>query len=528
MSWLELPAAPGRRGVAVGLAAAVASGVLWALAAQPITAWPLAWLAGLPLAWAIDRAPTRRRAGLAGGLAALTFTVLGFHWMVYLLEVNAHLPTPVAILGLILLGLYHGLVFLVGARLTRALRDRRRDHPRGPWPMALCLPLGFVVVEVVAPTPFPFSLALGQIDVGPLRHLAAAASTVGLVALLTATAGAAYDAATRTTRRWQPAAGVVALAALLAVGSVRWGGDGPARTIAVGVVQPNARVDVPTTQRERAAHLAALRRATRALEDAGAELVVWSEAAYPFEVPRDLTADVDRSHPLSLRGPATGPLIIGAITSDDRDRYNSAIAIAPDGRFVGRADKIHRMIGSEYNPLVERFPSLARWMPEGAGHYAAGDGPRLLTVEVGGAPVRIAIMVCLEDVVPSFGRTLAALDPDLIVNVTNDTWFDLDAEPHQHEALARYRTIEVGAPMIRAVNTGPSSAIDRDGRVLARTATQRGGAPTTLLARVELAPRAQSLYATIGGPLTWGAAGAALAWWLVPGLVARVRRRRTA
>lgn len=526
MSWLDAPAAPGRRGTGALLAAAVASGVLWWLSAQPITAWPVGWVAALPLAWAVDRAPTRRRAGLAGGVAALTFTVLGFGWMIYLLEVNARLPTALAVLGLVLLGLYHGLLFLLGARLTRALRDRRRDHPRGPWPMALCLPLGFVVVEVVLPTPFPFSLSLGQAGVAPLRHLAAFASSVGLVALMTAVAGAAYDAVTRSRRRWQPAAGVAAFAALAALGSIRLGGDGAGRTITVGVVQPNARVDVPTDGRERAAHLAALRRATRSLEDRGAELVIWSEAAYPFEVPRDLDGDVTAAHPMAIRGTARGPLIIGAITTDERDRYNSAIAVGPDGRFLGRADKIHRMIGSEYNPLVEHFPSLERWMPEGAGHYAGGTGPRLLTVEVGGQPVRIAIMVCLEDVVPSFGRELAALGPDLIVNITNDTWFDLDAEPFQHEALARFRTVEVGVPMIRAVNTGPSGAFDRDGATIARLPTQRGGAPTTLLTRVTLRPRARSLYAAIGGPMTWAVALAAIAWWLGPGLRARLRRRK--
>jgi hypothetical protein len=78
------------------------------------------------------------------------FTVGGFHWMTYLLR-GQRAPADAAGDGSAscLLGAYHGLVFLVGARLTRALRDRRRDHPRGPWPMALCLPLGFVVVEVV-------------------------------------------------------------------------------------------------------------------------------------------------------------------------------------------------------------------------------------------------------------------------------------------------------------------------------------------------------------------------------------------
>jgi len=530
MSWIDLPARRDRTGVLVSMAAAIVSGACWVLASPPHGLWPLGWLAALPLAWVIDRAPTARRAGLWGGLAAAVFTVGGFSWMIYLLEVNAHLPTPLAVLGLGLLAGYHGLVFLIGARLTRGLRDRRRARAdlgviegAAPWPMALCLPLGFVVVEIVLPTPFPFSLALTQAEVGPIRMLSAFAGTAGIVALITGLGGAVYDALTRTARRWQPAAGVAVFAIVAIVGSHRTVGDGPSRTVKIGIVQPNDPVSVRHSSRDRVAHLHALQRATRALEDAGAELVVWSETAYPFSVPRDLTADVAKNNPLSLRGNTTGPILLGAPTVDDAGQvWNSAILVGPDGRFLGRSDKIHRMVGSEYNPLVERFPWLEKYLPDGAGNYQGGDQPTILRWQ----DLDIAVMVCLEDVVPSFGRELTALEPNLIVNLTNDTWFDIHAEPLEHEALARYRTIEVGVPMIRAVNTGPSSHVDRDGRVVARTAVRRSGAPETLLATVTIGPRAHSLYAAIGGWLTWLVSLGALGWWLVPGVVARARKKR--
>jgi apolipoprotein N-acyltransferase len=292
------------------------------------------------------------------------------------------------------------------------------------------------------------------------------------------------------------------------------------------LVQPNQRVDVPSSGRDRASHLEQLRRASRALEDAGADLVVWSETAYPFEIPRDFTNDVERDHPLSLRGNTTGPLLIGAVTTDGHDQWNSAILVAPDGRLLARDDKIHRMVGSEYNPLVEHFPSLATYMPDGAGNYAGGDHPVILTVDIDGAPVRIAMMICLEDVIPSFGRELAALDPDVIINITNDTWFDIDTEPFEHQALARFRAVEVGVPLIRVVNTGPSSVIDRDGAIIASTAITRGGPPSTLMATVAIGRRSHSLYAAIGGVVTWAVALATIVWWLGPGLLARVRRRR--
>jgi apolipoprotein N-acyltransferase len=138
----------------------------------------------------------------------------------------------------------------------------------------------------------------------------------------------------------------------------------------------------------------------------------------------------------------------------------------------------------------------------------------------------MAVAVCLEDVLPDYGRELAALEPDLIVNVTNDSWFG-GGEPIQHEALARYRTVEIGVPMVRAVNTGPSSLLDRDGNTIARAPIREEGGPVeTLLADVELRPRAKTFYAGSGGTFIKIVAWAGIAWWLVPWLYAVVRRRR--
>ena len=493
-----------------GVGAAVLGGVLWVLAAPPIGLWPLAWIAAAPTLWAIDRAPTARRAGLLGGLTAAVFTIGGFPWIVGLLTRFGQLPGAVATIGLLVLAAIHGVVFLLGARLVRSLRDpstpgslrepsaqgERVIRKRGPLPLALCGALGAFAVEVVGWTPFPFSLgAIALNDVGPVRALSAALGPAGITALVVAAAGALVDAATeRGRRRWLPAAGVAGFAVLLAVGSIRTGG-GATRTIQVGLHH--------------------------------ADLVVWSEASYPFPLPRTLDGDHDATRAARIRRGFTIPVVIGAITTAGRDHYNSAIMVLPDDRFAGRHDKVHRMIGSEYNPILEWFPSAAKIMPAGAGAYAGGDRAVLLEAVVDGAPVRIAALVCLEDVMPGFGRELAALDPDLVVNVTNDSWFG-NHEPLQHEALARYRPVEIGAPLVRAVNTGPSSIIDADGRFVARTEVVEGGAPATLLADVTIGGRRHSFYAAWGGPLGWLIAGGSIAWWLLPGLIARFRRRTRA
>jgi apolipoprotein N-acyltransferase len=375
------------------------------------------------------------------------------------------------------------------------------------------------------------AIAVGEVSF--LRSLSGFVGPAGVTALLVGAPAALLDATAprppgmRRRTRWYPAIGIVVFALLMFAASRRREPDGPTRTVQIGVVQPNLRVDVVHDVQRRLLHLSELQRATADLEARGADLVVWSEAAYPLEIPRGQVADWPELDRRRIRRGFTIPIVIGAITSlgPDGDQWNSAILVERDGRFAGRTDKVHRMIGSEYNPVLEWFPSARALMPEGAGSYAGGSGPVALETTIDGALVRMAVPVCLEDVLPDYGRELAALEPDLLINVTNDSWFG-GGEPRQHEALARYRSVEVGVPMVRAVNTGPSSILDRDGDTVARLAIREdGGRPETLLAEVELRPRALSFYAGHGGTLVKIIAWAALAWWLVPALVGRLRKR---
>ena len=55
----------------------------------------------------------------------------------------------------------------------------------------------------------------------------------------------------------------------------------------------------------------------------------------------------------------------------------------------------------------------------------------------------------------------------MLVNVTNDAWYGRSIAARQHNQIAAMRAIELGRPMLRATNTGITSAIGHDGRVLA-------------------------------------------------------------
>ena len=80
-------------------------------------------------------------------------------------------------------------------------------------------------------------------------------------------------------------------------------------------------------------------------------------------------------------------------------------------------------------------------------------------------------MICYEDILPRFVRQLwdRAGPADVLVNVTNDSWYGDTHEPIEHLALATFRSIETRRALIRSTNTGISAIVDPVGRLTARS-----------------------------------------------------------
>ena len=105
---------------------------------------------------------------------------------------------------------------------------------------------------------------------------------------------------------------------------------------------------------------------------------------------------------------------------------------------------------------------------------------------------------------------------ELLVNLTNDSWFAGTDELRVHLALAKLRAVEQRKYLVRATLTGKSAIVDPAGRLLGAVPEDRAG---TLLAEVRWM-RGSTLYNRVGDA----------PWWIfVAGvLVASFRRRRGA
>jgi apolipoprotein N-acyltransferase len=147
----------------------------------------------------------------------------------------------------------------------------------------------------------------------------------------------------------------------------------------------------------------------------------------------------------------------------------------------------------------------------------AGEPPQPLLEFEG---VRLAPFLCYEGILADYVRDVAGdARPDMLVSLTNDSWFGDTWEPWQHLNFTRFRAVEHRAPLIRATNTGISAFVSAAGDLEGTLSHDVAG---VLVRDVPLVDRDRTLYVRIGYRLPWlFGAWALLAW-----LVTMVRRPR--
>lgn len=79
--------------------------------------------------------------------------------------------------------------------------------------------------------------------------------------------------------------------------------------------------------------------------------------------------------------------------------------------------------------------------------------------------IKMGTLICFEDAFPSLARDTAKLQPDFLINLTNDAWFGESQAQWQHAHAATFRAIETGLPLIRCANNGITCWIDPFGRL---------------------------------------------------------------
>lgn len=452
-------------------ALAVLSGVFYWGAFPGTDVWPLAFVCWAPLLVAL-RGQTPRRALLLGLLQGLTCNLLGFYWLLTMLQTFSGFPLPLCALFMLILCAYQG------GRMAFMAWLHGRATQKG-WPPGAVFVGALAGSELLYPLLFPWYTGAQTHKVPVLMQLADVGGPIAIgIALAGGSIVVAEVAWAKMDRRpfdkVRLALGAAGPVLLLLYGAVRLPMVQKAVDAApkarVGLVQGN--LALTGTEKRDAARIH--RDLTKTLEQQGKlDLVVWSETAINFLIPEAILPSVMQRMVLSapdkkLETPVLTGVILargGPTRKQGGKLYNSAALAHPDGRIEGTYDKTYLLAFGEYIPFGETFPQLYEMSPNSG---MLTPGKSLEPIPFGSH--KITTLICYEDILPRFTNTIVTHgDPDLIVNMTNDAWFGKSTEPAIHLALAKYRAVEHRRFLVRATNSGVSAFIDPLGRTAEET-----------------------------------------------------------
>lgn len=469
-----------RLGNGSALLAAMAFGAVANLGFAPVHFWP-AWSVGVVgLIWLIDGAQKRPRPATAAFWRVFAFGfsyfLVGLHWTAsaFLVDARQHL----AYIWMAVLLLPGGLALIWAIFLSFA----RRFWTPGPRRI-LVFASALLFAEWVRSHlfgGFPWNLPGMVWDPGGAVSQSASiwgVSGLGVVTVLALCSPAAL--ANRVGRGTIGAAAPV-LASAVAFGAL-WGWGAQRLSSEAARAEPPASrplvrlVDSGVPQNQKFQPGAAWEILRRFGELTGpdapgaASIVIWPEGALPyflFEWPEGLdiiTAGLgDRRLILGLARRETG--------DDGQERaYNSLAVLDRDSNRRGALDIYdkHRLVPfGEFTPFREvaagiGIPTLQQLAV--SGFHA---GPRPTSMSVPGVPA-FGPLICYEVIFPGLAPEREDR-PSWLINISNDAWYGRLSGPFQHADQARWRAIEEGLPVARAVSGGLTGMIDPYGRWSAR------------------------------------------------------------
>ncbi len=485
-------------------AGAALSGFLIAACFLRFGLFPLAWVAFVPLLWALAQARSPRAAARIGFVAGITTNVPAFYWLVYTFHVFGGFSYALAVFFYACLSLFSTLQFVLFALAMQR---------RGPGRLALAAPVFWVALEFLYPNMFPWRMAHTQVEVPVLLQIGDLTGPYALsFAIVWVAAGCAQLIGDR--RDWRPLISATALALTIAVyGAFRLPqieqAMRTAPTVRAALVQGNIGIEKKFDVSYFEINVEQYRELSAAVQ-ADVDFIVWPETVQQHWIEADTPRLSEKTNPFPE---LSTHLIFGGLgfrllssNPNDAEEYNSAFFIGPGGVVLGRYDKRILMPFGEFIPLASYFPWLHDLSPETGGFT---PGRRVAVIDLGGR-AKIGQLICYEDIVTGMPRSTTSAGAELLVTILNDAWYGDTAAPYQHQALALWRTVENRRYLLRASNSGVTSIIDAAGRVVSEGPLFQAKVIQGEIPRLHI----ETIYTRFGDVFAWllVAAAAALLW----------------
>ena len=452
---------------------ALCGGALAPLALAPFKYWPLAIIACLSLLVSLEHAKNSRQAAFRGWLFGTGLYGVGVSWIY--VSINQFGNAPVALAATLTA------LFVISIALLFGLHGYLYKRYLAGRPLAVIL--GFPLLWILAEwfrswflTGFPW-LLIGYAPLDSwLAGWAPITGVYGLSGLCALTAGCLY-LIPACSRKQQLGLCLLALlpfasGALLKQHSWTQPTDQP--PLQVALVQGNIAQQLkwsPQHRQQIIDHYQSLSTPLLKNSTPKTELIIWPETAIPLLY--DIALQQLQPFRQSLLDANTG-LISGVpyrtltpASIDNPTRYHNSIT------GLGNADGLYhkqRLVPfGEYVPLENWLRGLIDFFDLPMSSFSLGPPNQIpLQLQRNSGLTAISAYICYEIVYPDLVADSAA-SSNLLLTISNDSWFGDSFAPHQHLQMAQMRALETGRYLIRSTNNGISAFVAPNGEVFANS-----------------------------------------------------------
>lgn len=187
------------------------------------------------------------------------------------------------------------------------------------------------------------------------------------------------------------------------------------------------------------------------------KLIIWPEAAIPTYL-QDVESYLRYLQKAArFRGDY---LVIGSPIYDEKNQkfYNGLTLVgAGKGQYVKR----HLVPFGEYVPLASIFGTLMKNFQIPMSNFSSGpDIQKSLRI----GKIKLATFICYEI---AYSRAVLrhTENTQLIINISDDSWFDQSIALNQQAQMGQMRALETGRPVLLSTNTGLTAFINPFGKI---------------------------------------------------------------
>jgi apolipoprotein N-acyltransferase len=405
---------------------------------------------------------------LLGYLCGVIWYMGNCYWIYRTMHIYENIPAVASFGILFLFALYVGLYHALFGALVGLLRIKFSRLA-----VLVAVPFLWVAVELARAniTSFPWDL-LGytQVDNLALARLAPWTGVMGLsfvIAAVNAMWLMRLPSPNRRTGYLAVGAAAALLVALTVLAVVDKERPSPTQAVAT-LLQENLGVGSTADHETKQEMLSSFTQLSLApsvpiVPATHSAIIAWPEAPTPF-----VGSDPEfRSAMGSLARKADAPVIANAITFGPQTEdghyklYNSAAFFKADGSYAGRYDKMHLVPFGEYTPYKPLFFFVGHLLDDLV--FIPGENRHLFDAN----GKHYGVFICYESIFGDDMRQFARLGAQVLVNISDDGWYGDTSAPWEHLDMVRMRAIENRRWIVRATNTGITTAIDPLGRITA-------------------------------------------------------------